>query len=642
MSKKKGKFKTSLTDENIPKTNFNSLNRFQLSLLNSGLLPAAEAEKAEGLLPSKPMEFSKFAKHVGLLRKYDVLLRIEFQVATKGESHSIRHASKEANEIKNSHKKLLPYDYNRVVLENLPGVPDSDYINASYIDGILKPNAYIATQGPSDETTADFWRMVWEKNTYIIIMLTKVFDFIKVMCVQYWPMDAEHPETYGDVEVHLIKEDMAASFWTRKFRLKKGEEEREIHQLHFTNWPSHTCPFSTTLLEFRRIVRLYMNQHTAMGPVVVHCNDGCARTGTYICIDANLELAEEDGMYDVFNYTKRLRQARKGMVESVEHYRFIYEVLMEAHEYGITWFPVSELTQRMKQKSIKSPITRQNEYQREYNKIVKKISKFTIGDCAGGHRIENRDKNRDITTVPPDNFRPYLTTFQSNETTDYINAVFVDGYLRAREFIVTEWPALRTVPDFWSLVYDHDCSCIVLLANPPPSNNYPMFWPGEREKRKKFGPVFTIDVVSFNHYSNIKSWIYRVTKKVVSLTELMAGVKGDTKTTQLFQITCWPPGHKVPTSTNAIVEVMNMVERWRQRTSYGPVVVVSTNGKTRCGVYCAASFAIEQVIEHNEVDVFGAVRTVRRHRPQLVENMTEYKYCYDLVLHYVLNYLHQE
>jgi len=55
----------------------------------------------------------------------------------------------------------------------------------------------------------------------------------------------------------------------------------------------------------------------------------------------------------------------------------------------------------------------------------------------------------------------------------------------------------------------------------------------------------------------------------------MAGVKAPPKTVQLFQLGCWPLGHKVPTSTNSLVELMNMVERWRQRTDYGPVVVVS-------------------------------------------------------------------
>lgn len=89
-----------------------------------------------------------------------------------------------------------------------------------------------------------------------------------------------------------------------------------------------------------------------------------------------------------------------------------------------------------------------------------------------------------------DNHRPYLITFQSNDSTDYINAVFVDviyaiksnyfllaylisiftslkkGYTRSREYIVTEWPLHFTIPDCWSLIYDHDCNSVIILANP--------------------------------------------------------------------------------------------------------------------------------------------------------------------------------
>lgn len=101
----------------------------------------------------------------------------------------------------------------------------------------------------------------------------------------------------------------------------------------------------------------------------------------------------------------------------------------------------------------------------------------------------------------------------------------------------------------------------------------------------------------------------------------MSGVKGTPKVTQFFQIVCWPHGHKVPSSTNALVELMNMVERWRQRSTYGPVCVISSNGRARVGVYCAANVAIEQVVQHGEVDVFQAVKSVRRHRPHLIENM---------------------
>lgn len=316
--------------------------------------------------------------------------------------------------------------------------------------------------------------------------------------------------------------------------------------------------------------------------------------------------------------------------------------------------------------------------------ITNQTPRFSIGDCAAGHRADNRDKNRNVLIVPrkhednspsvppvpvtlpgplshdrvtpsevvncssslyfaADNFRPYITSFQGNNCTDYINAVFVDGYTHPREYIVTEWPLSNTCSDIWSLVYDHDVSAVVVLCNPsnPVTNSYPPFWP-DGIRSKKYGQVFTVEHVTHSHTHTIKTWEFRINKKIVSLTELMAGVKAPSKTTKLFQLMCWPQGHKVPTSTNALVELMNMVERWRQTVEFGPVVVISQDGQTRAGVYCAANACIEQVVQHAEVDVFQAVKTVRRHRPQLVENITEYKYCYDLVLHYVLHHLHRE
>lgn len=137
-----------------------------------------------------------------------------------------------------------------------------------------------------------------------------------------------------------------------------------------------------------------------------------------------------------------------------EQYKFIYDTLEEFIVCGTSWFPVAELSQRLKLKSVKNPITKINEYQREYQQICKQTPRFTIGDCAGGHRADNREKNRDVLVVPrefecasaaadrqiafplsscksisfvaADNFRPYLTSFQGNSFTDYINAVFVD------------------------------------------------------------------------------------------------------------------------------------------------------------------------------------------------------------------------
>jgi protein tyrosine phosphatase len=570
----------------------------KLQMMNTGLIPMkkAESDQATSGFYAKPVSIGDFAKHCAQRRKYPVLLKLEFNNAIKErEIQPSRHGTKKVNLEKNQNPRCVPFDYNRVILEPEEGVPDSDYINASYVDSLVQPKAYIVTQGPTENTIGDFWRMVWQERCSCIVMVTRTFDFIRVMCVQYWPAGKNKEDVYSGVGVMVEHEEQIANFMIRTIRLRKNGEQRKVILFHYTEWTCHSNPFSNALLEFRRRVRNVMNHHpdSQDGPVIVHCNDGAGRSGVYLAIDANIELSEEDGVIDVFGYVRKMRTQRRGLVESLL--------------------------------------------------ICNQTPRFTIGDCAAGHRADNRDKNRNVLIVPPDNFRPYVTSFQGNNCTDYINAVFVDGYTHPREYIVTEWPLPNTCSDVWSLVYDHDCSAVVVLCNPTStvSNSYPSFWP-ENTRSKKYGQVFTVEHMSHNHFKNIRCWTFRINKKIVSLTELMAGVKAPSKTCQLFQLMCWPSGHKVPTSTNSLVELMNMVERWRQKTDYGPVVVVSADGQSRAGVYCAANACIEQVIQHGEVDVFQAVKTVRRHRPQVVENITEYKYCYDLVLHYVLHYLHKE
>ena len=136
----------------------------------------------------------------------------------------------------------------------------------------------------------------------------------------------------------------------------------------------------------------------------------------------------------------------------------------------------------------------------------------------------------------------------------------------------------KTLHEIWSLIYDLDCNSVVVLGGVPPnsSKSFPMFWPKDSgSKPVKYGPIFTVETISTNHPPNISSWVFRVTKKVTSLSELMTGVKPPPKVTQLFEFSAWPDNLVVPSSTNALVELIHMVERWRQRTSFGPVLVVS-------------------------------------------------------------------
>lgn len=90
-----------------------------------------------------------------------------------------------------------------------------------------------------------------------------------------------------------------------------------------------------------------------------------------MAIDANLELAEEEDCFHVFGYLKKIRQSRKGLIENVDQYKFVYDTLEEHIVCGKTWFSVSELSERLKAKAAKDPVTKMNHYQQEYAQICK-------------------------------------------------------------------------------------------------------------------------------------------------------------------------------------------------------------------------------------------------------------------------------
>jgi tyrosine-protein phosphatase non-receptor type 12/18/22 len=91
-------------------------------------------------------------------------------------------------------------DHSRVILEEYPGVPGSDYMNANYVKGSSGcARTYIASQGPLPNTLVDFWRMIWESDVTVIVMACNERESGKYKCESYWPQDNDDPQQYGNI-----------------------------------------------------------------------------------------------------------------------------------------------------------------------------------------------------------------------------------------------------------------------------------------------------------------------------------------------------------------------------------------------------------------------------------------------------------
>ncbi|XP_072765719.1 receptor-type tyrosine-protein phosphatase-like N isoform X1 [Anoplolepis gracilipes] len=268
-------------------------------------------------------------------------------------------AESEANIQQNRSGAALPYDHSRVVLNDLANANNSDYINASTItDHDPRNPAYIATQGPLPQTTADFWQLVWEQGSVVIVMLTRLTEEGRAMCHRYWP--EEGSELYHIYEVHLVSEHFwCDDYLVRSFYLKNLRtcETRTVTQFHFLSWPENSVPYSTkALLEFRRKVNKSYRGRSC--PIVVHCSDGAGRTGTYCLIDMVLNRMTKGAKeIDIAATLEHIRDQRPDMVATKQQFEFVLMAVAEEVHAILKALPVPP-TEKSAAASGSSPPTK--------------------------------------------------------------------------------------------------------------------------------------------------------------------------------------------------------------------------------------------------------------------------------------------
>ncbi|KAG6798388.1 tyrosine-protein phosphatase non-receptor type 9 [Apis mellifera caucasica] len=256
---------------------------------------------------------------------------------------SFNNAKLRSNQSKNRYTDVLCYDHSRVCLSQIDGDATSDYINANFVDGYKQKNAFISTQGPLPKTCGDFWRMVWEQQTLVVVMTTRVVERGRTKCAQYWGPEPGDEVQAGGFTVTTLEVDTNPDYTISMLLLtnKKTDEAREVCHMLYTAWPDYGVPQSArALLQFLALVRQQQTKllasrgdtwagHPRGPPIVVHCSAGIGRTGTFCTLDICISRLEDTGTVDIRGTVEKIRAQRAYSIQMPDQYVFCHRALAE-------------------------------------------------------------------------------------------------------------------------------------------------------------------------------------------------------------------------------------------------------------------------------------------------------------------------
>ncbi|XP_019357002.1 PREDICTED: receptor-type tyrosine-protein phosphatase F isoform X5 [Gavialis gangeticus] len=580
-----------------------------------------------GMRDHPPIPVTDLADNIDRLKANDGLkFSQEYESIDPGQQFTWENSNLEVNKPKNRYANVIAYDHSRVILTSIDGVPGSDYINANYIDGYRKQNAYIATQGPLPETLSDFWRMVWEQRTATIVMMTRLEEKSRVKCDQYWP--SRGTETYGMIQVTLLDTVELATYMVRTFALYKNgsSEKRELRQFQFMAWPDHGVPeYPTPILAFLRRVKA-CNPPDA-GPMVVHCSAGVGRTGCFIVIDAMLERMKHEKTVDIYGHVTCMRSQRNYMVQTEDQYIFIHEALLEAATCGNTEVPARNLFAHIQKLTQVPPGESVTAMELEFKLLAN--SKAHTSRFISANLPCNKFKNRLVNIMPYELTRVCLQPIRGVEGSDYVNASFIDGYRQQKAYIATQGPLAETTEDFWRMLWEHNSTIVVMLTKLREMGREKchQYWPAERSARYQY---FVVDPMA--EY-NMPQYILREFK----VTDAR---DGQSRTIRQFQFTDWPE-QGVPKTGEGFIDFIGQVHKTKEQFGQdGPITVHCSAGVGRTGVFITLSIVLERMRYEGVVDMFQTVKTLRTQRPAMVQTEDQYQLCYRAALEYLGSFDH--
>jgi protein-tyrosine phosphatase len=230
--------------------------------------------------------------------------------------------------LRNRWQDVLPWASNRIHLRGLP----YSYINASPVslgEADLRER-YIACQGPLD--SSHMWRMAWEQDVSVIVMLTLPVENGVDKCLQYYPENEADVVDKGGFRATLVEKTQNGNSDIRTLQISHGDRQKTITHFLFKAWPDHGIPLGSDLATLFSIMELSRAKNARQKARIVHCSAGVGRTGTFIALEhliRELDRGAFDGRCDadaVFETVNAIREQRMRMVNE-RQLAMIYQIL---------------------------------------------------------------------------------------------------------------------------------------------------------------------------------------------------------------------------------------------------------------------------------------------------------------------------
>lgn len=259
-----------------------------------------------------------------------------------------------------------------------------------------------------------------------------------------------------------------------------------------------------------------------------------------------------------------------------------------------------------------------------------------------GHGVWPSKVNMYQDVLPNPKTRVRLATFNSDPSTDYINANYVRDRSGKFTWIAAQGPMDSTINNFWRMIWEKKIPVVIMLTKTVEGNvkkcaKYLPKLVGRPERRG----FFDVTLESFEGFpeGNGKKSCFRSNIKMT-----LRRKNGTVEERSLihFWLNSWPD-HGRPKNATHMLTLAASIRKLRnsvKRKLLRPTLVHCSAGVGRTGSFIAMIDILDAVEAGEKVDINAIIARIRNDRCRLVNSVLQYEFLWDAAYEYLYNGIH--